>query len=100
MKEGEDLCSASLTDQGPASTWQWEPLGGSVLLGRLVPGHLRVCAQLLMPSPARRLSPQLHTEVVLDEVNDAVLVNALWDTQLYIYQQWEQFEQLVQHLCP
>ncbi|NXH06431.1 PLPL9 phospholipase, partial [Loxia leucoptera] len=49
--------------------------------------------------PYFRLSPQLHTEVVLDEVNDAVLVNALWDTQLYIYQQREQFEQLVQHLC-
>ncbi|XP_064011335.1 85/88 kDa calcium-independent phospholipase A2 isoform X2 [Pogoniulus pusillus] len=49
--------------------------------------------------PYFRLSPQLHTEVMLDEVNDAVLVNALWDTQLYIYQQREQFEQLVQHLC-
>lgn len=79
--------------------WQWELPGGSVLLGRLVPGHLCVCAQLLMLSPARRLSPQLHTEVMLDEVNDTVLVNALWDTQLYIYQQREQFEQLVQHLC-
>ncbi|KFQ34932.1 85/88 kDa calcium-independent phospholipase A2 [Mesitornis unicolor] len=49
--------------------------------------------------PYFRLSPQLHTEVMLDEVNDTVLVNALWDTQLYIYQQREQFEQLVQHLC-
>ncbi|KFV68887.1 85/88 kDa calcium-independent phospholipase A2 [Dryobates pubescens] len=49
--------------------------------------------------PYFRLSPQLHTEVMLDEVNDSVLVNALWDTQLYIYQQREQFEQLVQHLC-
>uniref|UniRef100_A0A8C0ZA76 phospholipase A2 n=1 Tax=Cyanistes caeruleus TaxID=156563 RepID=A0A8C0ZA76_CYACU len=49
--------------------------------------------------PYFRLSPQLHTEVMLDEVNDAVLVNALWDTQLYIYQQREQFEQLVQYLC-
>lgn len=38
-------------------------------------------------------------EVMLDEVNDTVLVNALWDTQLYIYQQREQFKQLVQHLC-
>ncbi|XP_008945713.1 PREDICTED: 85/88 kDa calcium-independent phospholipase A2, partial [Merops nubicus] len=46
-----------------------------------------------------RLSPQLHTEVMLDEVSDAVLVDALWDTQLYIYQQREQFQQLVQHLC-
>uniref|UniRef100_A0A8B9PXL1 phospholipase A2 n=1 Tax=Apteryx owenii TaxID=8824 RepID=A0A8B9PXL1_APTOW len=48
--------------------------------------------------PYFRLSPQLHTDVTLDEVNDTVLVNALWDTQLYIYQQREQFEQLVQHL--
>ncbi|NWR78308.1 PLPL9 phospholipase, partial [Centropus unirufus] len=49
--------------------------------------------------PYFRLSPQLQTEVMLDEVNDAVLVNALWDTQLYIYQHREQFQQLVQHLC-
>ncbi|XP_053930235.1 85/88 kDa calcium-independent phospholipase A2 isoform X7 [Cuculus canorus] len=49
--------------------------------------------------PYFRLSPQLHTEVMLDEVNDTVLVNALWDTQLYIYQHREQFQQLVQHLC-
>ncbi|NWU97505.1 PLPL9 phospholipase, partial [Upupa epops] len=49
--------------------------------------------------PYFRLSPQLHTEVMLDEVNDNVLVNALWDTQLYIYQQRQQFQQLVQHLC-
>ncbi|NXP60997.1 PLPL9 phospholipase, partial [Chloropsis cyanopogon] len=49
--------------------------------------------------PYFRLSPQLHTEVMLDEVNDTVLVNALWDTQLYIYQQREQLEQLVRHLC-
>ncbi|KAM4671827.1 85/88 kDa calcium-independent phospholipase A2 isoform 2-T5 [Amazona ochrocephala] len=48
--------------------------------------------------PYFRLSPQLQTEVMLDEVNDSVLVDALWDTQLYIYQQREQFEQLVQHL--
>ncbi|KAI6079414.1 85/88 kDa calcium-independent phospholipase A2 isoform X1 [Aix galericulata] len=49
--------------------------------------------------PYFRLSPQLHTDVVLDEVNDAVLVNALWDTQLYIYQQREQLERLVRDLC-
>ncbi|NXM45829.1 PLPL9 phospholipase, partial [Gymnorhina tibicen] len=49
--------------------------------------------------PYFRLSPQLNTEVMLDEVNDTVLVNALWDTQLYIYQQREQLEQLVRHLC-
>ncbi|XP_040552608.1 85/88 kDa calcium-independent phospholipase A2 isoform X2 [Gallus gallus] len=49
--------------------------------------------------PYFRLSPQLHTDVMLDEVNDSVLVNALWDTQLYIYQQREQLERLVQYLC-
>ncbi|NXC43976.1 PLPL9 phospholipase, partial [Penelope pileata] len=49
--------------------------------------------------PYFRLSPQLQTDVMLDEVNDAVLVNALWDTQLYIYQQREQLERLVQYLC-
>ncbi|XP_066852476.1 85/88 kDa calcium-independent phospholipase A2 isoform X2 [Anser cygnoides] len=49
--------------------------------------------------PYFRLSPQLHTDVMLDEVNDTVLVNALWDTQLYIYQQREQFERLVRDLC-
>lgn len=36
---------------------------------------------------------------MLDEVNDSVLVNALWDTQLYIYQHREQLERLVQYLC-
>ncbi|XP_031456020.1 85/88 kDa calcium-independent phospholipase A2 [Phasianus colchicus] len=49
--------------------------------------------------PYFRFSPQLHTDVMLDEVNDSVLVNALWDTQLYIYQQREQLEQLVHYLC-
>ncbi|XP_024055878.2 85/88 kDa calcium-independent phospholipase A2 [Terrapene carolina triunguis] len=45
-----------------------------------------------------RFSPPLHSDVMLDEVNDAILVNALWDTQLYICQQQEQFKQLVQEL--
>ncbi|XP_074797663.1 85/88 kDa calcium-independent phospholipase A2 isoform X4 [Natator depressus] len=45
-----------------------------------------------------RFSPLLHSDVMLDEVNDAILVNALWDTQLYICQQQEQFKQLVQEL--
>uniref|UniRef100_A0A452HMW3 phospholipase A2 n=1 Tax=Gopherus agassizii TaxID=38772 RepID=A0A452HMW3_9SAUR len=45
-----------------------------------------------------RFSPQLQSDVMLDEVNDAILVNALWDTQLYICQQQEQFKQLVQEL--
>ncbi|XP_072277235.1 85/88 kDa calcium-independent phospholipase A2 isoform X2 [Pyxicephalus adspersus] len=45
-----------------------------------------------------RLSPQLQTDVMLDEVSDAVLVNMLWDTQIYIYQQREEIQKLAQLL--
>lgn len=45
-----------------------------------------------------RLSPQLQTDVMLDEVSDAVLVNMLWDTQIYIYQQREEIQKLVRLL--
>ncbi|XP_018426544.1 PREDICTED: 85/88 kDa calcium-independent phospholipase A2 [Nanorana parkeri] len=45
-----------------------------------------------------RLSPQLQTDVMLDEVSDAVLVNMLWDTQIYIYQQREEIEKLARLL--
>uniref|UniRef100_UPI001EAEEAC8 85/88 kDa calcium-independent phospholipase A2-like n=1 Tax=Oncorhynchus gorbuscha TaxID=8017 RepID=UPI001EAEEAC8 len=34
-----------------------------------------------------RLSPQLSQEVMLDEVSDAVLVDMLWETQMYLYEQ-------------
>ncbi|XP_068108190.1 85/88 kDa calcium-independent phospholipase A2 isoform X2 [Hyperolius riggenbachi] len=44
--------------------------------------------------PYFRFSPQLQTDVMLDEVSDAVLVNMLWDTQTYIYQQREQIQEL------
>lgn len=35
---------------------------------------------------------------MLDEVNDAVLVNALWETEVYIYEHREEFQKLVQML--
>ncbi|XP_069855610.1 85/88 kDa calcium-independent phospholipase A2 isoform X4 [Dipodomys merriami] len=45
-----------------------------------------------------RLNPQLGMDIMLDEVSDAVLVNALWETEVYIYEQREQFQKLVQLL--
>ncbi|OCT85526.1 85/88 kDa calcium-independent phospholipase A2 [Xenopus laevis] len=48
--------------------------------------------------PYFRLSPQLQTDVMLDEVNDAVLVNMLWDTQIYIYQRREVLQRLAKTL--
>ncbi|XP_053577225.1 85/88 kDa calcium-independent phospholipase A2 isoform X2 [Bombina bombina] len=48
--------------------------------------------------PYFRLSPQLETDVMLDEVSDAVLVNMLWDTQIYIYQQREVIQKLAKIL--
>ncbi|TKC42600.1 hypothetical protein EI555_008989 [Monodon monoceros] len=45
-----------------------------------------------------RLSPQLGTDIMLDEVNDTVLVNALWETEVYIYEHREQFQELIQLL--
>ncbi|XP_010611370.1 85/88 kDa calcium-independent phospholipase A2 isoform X2 [Fukomys damarensis] len=45
-----------------------------------------------------RLNPQLGTDIMLDEVSDAVLVNALWETEVYIYEHREQFQKLVQLL--
>uniref|UniRef100_A0A8C5D1U1 phospholipase A2 n=1 Tax=Gouania willdenowi TaxID=441366 RepID=A0A8C5D1U1_GOUWI len=35
----------------------------------------------------QRLSPQLSQEVMLDEVSDSVLVDMLWETQMYLYEQ-------------
>lgn len=35
---------------------------------------------------------------MLDEVNDTVLVNALWETEVYIYEHREQFQELIQLL--
>ncbi|XP_027630321.1 85/88 kDa calcium-independent phospholipase A2 isoform X3 [Tupaia chinensis] len=45
-----------------------------------------------------RLNPQLGTDIMLDEVSDTVLVNALWETEVYIHEHREQFQQLVQLL--
>ncbi|XP_053472994.1 85/88 kDa calcium-independent phospholipase A2 isoform X2 [Ictalurus furcatus] len=45
-----------------------------------------------------RMSPQLSTEVLLDEVSDAVLVNMLWETQMYLYENRELIHTLAQQL--
>uniref|UniRef100_A0A8C7JEY8 phospholipase A2 n=1 Tax=Oncorhynchus kisutch TaxID=8019 RepID=A0A8C7JEY8_ONCKI len=45
-----------------------------------------------------RLSPQLSQEVMLDEVSDAVLVDMLWETQMYLYEQRENVQLLAQQL--
>uniref|UniRef100_A0A7N6FFP0 phospholipase A2 n=1 Tax=Anabas testudineus TaxID=64144 RepID=A0A7N6FFP0_ANATE len=42
----------------------------------------------------QRLSPQLSHEVMLDEVSDAVLVNMLWETQMYLYEKKEVLQSL------
>ncbi|XP_054844650.1 85/88 kDa calcium-independent phospholipase A2 isoform X2 [Eublepharis macularius] len=48
-----------------------------------------------------RFNPQLDSDVMLDEISDTVLVNLLWETQLYIYQHWDEIKQLVdQFLIP
>ncbi|XP_023670402.2 85/88 kDa calcium-independent phospholipase A2 isoform X1 [Paramormyrops kingsleyae] len=45
-----------------------------------------------------RLSPQLSVEVMLDEVSDAVLVDMLWETQMYLYEHREDIQALAQRL--
>ncbi|XP_004700304.1 85/88 kDa calcium-independent phospholipase A2 isoform X2 [Echinops telfairi] len=45
-----------------------------------------------------RLNPQLGADIMLDEVSDAVLVNALWETEVYIYEHREEFQRLIQLL--
>ncbi|XP_063164384.1 85/88 kDa calcium-independent phospholipase A2 isoform X2 [Candoia aspera] len=45
-----------------------------------------------------RFNPPLETDIMLDEVSNTVLVNMLWETQIYIYQHWDKFEQLVELL--
>ncbi|XP_077979485.1 85/88 kDa calcium-independent phospholipase A2-like isoform X2 [Glandiceps talaboti] len=44
--------------------------------------------------PFYRFNPQLSAEVQLDETDDSVLVKMLWETQCYIYQNQQKFEQL------
>ncbi|KAM4585221.1 85/88 kDa calcium-independent phospholipase A2 isoform 2-T3 [Odontesthes bonariensis] len=46
----------------------------------------------------RRLSPQLSQEVMLDEVSDAVLVDMLWETQMYLYEKREILQSLAKLL--
>ncbi|XP_078387742.1 85/88 kDa calcium-independent phospholipase A2 isoform X2 [Cetorhinus maximus] len=48
--------------------------------------------------PYFRLNSQLKTDVMLDEIDDAILVNMLWDTQIYIHQERERIQQLTQLL--
>uniref|UniRef100_A0A087XGR7 phospholipase A2 n=1 Tax=Poecilia formosa TaxID=48698 RepID=A0A087XGR7_POEFO len=45
-----------------------------------------------------RLSPQLSQEVMLDEVSDEVLVNMLWETQMYLFEKREVLQSLAKTL--
>ncbi|XP_055519327.1 85/88 kDa calcium-independent phospholipase A2 isoform X1 [Leucoraja erinacea] len=45
-----------------------------------------------------RLNSQLKTDVMLDEIDDAILVNMLWDTQIYIHQERERIKELARLL--
>ncbi|XP_041641872.1 85/88 kDa calcium-independent phospholipase A2 isoform X3 [Cheilinus undulatus] len=45
-----------------------------------------------------RLSPQLSQEVMLDEVSDAVLVDMLWETQMYLYEKRDKLQSLAKLL--
>ncbi|XP_022069712.1 85/88 kDa calcium-independent phospholipase A2 isoform X1 [Acanthochromis polyacanthus] len=45
-----------------------------------------------------RLSPQLSQEVMLDEVSDAVLVDMLWETQMYLYEKRDVLQSLAKLL--
>ncbi|KAI3353445.1 hypothetical protein L3Q82_019970 [Scortum barcoo] len=45
-----------------------------------------------------KLSPQLSQEVMLDEVSDAVLVDMLWETQMYLYEKREILQSLAKLL--
>ncbi|XP_024114982.1 85/88 kDa calcium-independent phospholipase A2 isoform X2 [Oryzias melastigma] len=45
-----------------------------------------------------RLSPQLSQEVMLDEVSDAVLVDMLWETQMYLFEKRETIQSLAKWL--
>lgn len=45
-----------------------------------------------------RLSPQLSQEVMLDEVSDAILVDMMWETQMYLYEKRESLQSLARLL--
>ena len=53
---------------------------------------------LFMDCVLCRLSPQLSQEVMLDEVSDAVLVDMLWETQMYLYEKREVLQSLAKVL--
>lgn len=44
------------------------------------------------------MSPQLAQEVMLDEVNDAALVNMMWETQMYLYEKRDSLQSLAKLL--
>uniref|UniRef100_A0A8C5D050 phospholipase A2 n=1 Tax=Gouania willdenowi TaxID=441366 RepID=A0A8C5D050_GOUWI len=46
----------------------------------------------------QRLSPQLSQEVMLDEVSDSVLVDMLWETQMYLYEKRTVLQSVAQSL--
>lgn len=45
-----------------------------------------------------RFSPQLSQEVLLDEVSDAVLVNMMWETRMYLYEKRESLQSVAKLL--
>ncbi|XP_072128109.1 85/88 kDa calcium-independent phospholipase A2 isoform X1 [Mobula birostris] len=44
--------------------------------------------------PYFRLNSQLKTDVMLDEIDNTILVNMLWDTQIYIHQERDRIQEL------
>ena len=46
----------------------------------------------------RRLNAQVYSDVHLDEKNDEVLVNMLWETQVYIFEQRQVIKELTERL--
>ncbi|XP_033017864.1 85/88 kDa calcium-independent phospholipase A2 isoform X2 [Lacerta agilis] len=45
-----------------------------------------------------RFNPPLQLDVMLDEVSNVILVDLLWETQMYIFKNWAEFQQLVDML--
>uniref|UniRef100_A0A8C4QXY9 phospholipase A2 n=1 Tax=Eptatretus burgeri TaxID=7764 RepID=A0A8C4QXY9_EPTBU len=45
-----------------------------------------------------RLSPQLMSDVMLDEVQDTMLIDMLWDTEIYIHKQKNNIKRLAESL--
>jgi len=48
--------------------------------------------------PFYRLSSDMSVEVGLDETDDKVLVKMLWETKVYVLQQFKQFKDLAEKL--